>query len=148
VSWYLSQDAVGSGDAILLYHSSGVAGYNHAGIAANGPDFTVDRVLPSALPSGWSGSNVYIVMKTDSASQVAESNESNNFGQIANGYDRDPITITTPTTVDLQGYDCYATDAAQWGQTISIQSQVRNAGSGASGAFQVCLFALRGDSSW
>ena len=101
------------------------------------PTFAADRVLPSALPSGWSGTVFHVIMKTDSANNNPnETNENNNFGQMGQGKDRDSITITTPPS-DLQGSATSATDSAQWGQTINISSQVRNAGSGAAAAYQV-----------
>ena len=96
-------------------------------------------MLPSALPSGWSGTVFHVIMKTDSAnSNPNETNENNNFGQMGQGLDRDSITITTPVQQpDLQGAVMSATDSAQWGQTINIFAQVRNAGLGAAAAFQV-----------
>jgi hypothetical protein len=97
IEWYISRDRFVSSDDIRLYHTSGVAAYNHAGVTGNnlGPYFTALRQLPSALPSGWSGSNFYVVMKTDSAGQVAESREDNNSGQVGNSYDYAPITVTS-----------------------------------------------------
>jgi hypothetical protein len=153
VAWYLSQDSTGSSDDILLSRTNGAGYYSHARIAGNsvGSDFTVNLQLPSVMPSAWSSvvydsydgwnlrSKFFVIQKTDSASQVIESKENNNFGQIGNSRDRDSITITIPT-VDLQGFDCYATDIARWGQSISVQSQVKNAGTGASGAFQVAWY--------
>jgi len=99
VEWYLSQDAVGSTkDDILLAQANGTGTFrSHAGIGAGakGPTFTVSLVLPPDLPSGWSGTGFYIIMRTDSAGAVAESNEDNNFGQVGDNLDRAPIGIHT-----------------------------------------------------
>jgi hypothetical protein len=99
VQWYLSRDSLGSSDDILLPLANGVGiAYSHSGIAGNsyGPLFSVNLQLPGTLPSGWGGANFYVVMKTDSANQVSESNENNNFGQVGNSYDWAPVTITMP----------------------------------------------------
>jgi murein DD-endopeptidase MepM/ murein hydrolase activator NlpD len=96
IEWYVSRDRVVSNDDVLLYHSSGIAAYNHSGISGNGKGlyFSADRKLPPALPSGWSGTNFYIVMKVDSGQVVSESNEGNNSGQIGHSYDSADIAIT------------------------------------------------------
>ena len=94
--WYLSRDAVGSSDDILLSQASGGGtSYGVAGLAAatTSSTFAATLQLPSTLPSGWSGSSFYIVMRTDAASQVTETNESNNFGQAGSGLDYAPITV-------------------------------------------------------
>lgn len=99
VQWYLSKDSIGSADDILLPLSSGATSYSIAalGAGANTSNFSVSLQLPGSLPTGWSGSSFYIVMKTDSAGQVAESNENNNFGQVGREYDWDAISITANT---------------------------------------------------
>jgi serine protease len=98
VEWYLSKDAVGSSDDILLSRVGGGTSYAHSGIAAgvNGSRFNVDLQLPQALPAGFTGETFHIIMKTDSANQIAEANEANNFGQIGQNFDRDQINITKP----------------------------------------------------
>lgn len=104
VQWYLSRDKFGSSDDILLPQTNGATSYTHGGIAANsyGPEFAVNLKLPNALPSGWSGSNFFVVMKTDSAGQVQETNESNNFGGAPSAtYDWDNVTITAPPSQDV-----------------------------------------------
>ena len=93
--WYLSRDPAGSSDDILLSRTNGAGNtYSVAGLAAGGTS-TINATLqlPSTLPSGWTGSSFYVVMRTDSANQVAESNENNNFGQAGSGLDYAPITI-------------------------------------------------------
>lgn len=140
VQWYLSQDSTGSADDILLYQSSGFSAYYHAGIAGDtyGPEFSASLKLPTIKPSTWSGDSFFIVMKTDAYNWVTESDESNNFGQVGETWDYDPIAITAPPTPDLKGEWCLATDQAKWGQTITVEkAEVFNAGAGAAGAFAV-----------
>lgn len=98
VQWYLSKDAAGSSDDILLTRVGGGTNYLHSSIGpgANGSRFNVDLQLPAALPTGFSGETFHIIMKTDALGQVDEINEGNNFGQIGQPYDRDQINITTP----------------------------------------------------
>jgi hypothetical protein len=93
--WYLSRDAVGSSDDILLSRTGGAGtSYNLSGVTAGSSStLTTTLQLPSALPSGWTGSSFYLVMRTDAAGQVNETNESNNFGQAGSGLDYAPITI-------------------------------------------------------
>ena len=58
VQWYLSKDTIGgNSDDILLAHPGGNTNYDLPALPANSysPTFAADRVLPSALPSGWSG---------------------------------------------------------------------------------------------
>ncbi|MEO8495799.1 MAG: CARDB domain-containing protein [Planctomycetota bacterium] len=149
VQWYLSRDKFGSSDDILLPQTNGATSYTHGGIAANsyGPEFAVNLKLPNALPSGWSGSNFFVVMKTDSAGQVQETNESNNFGGAPNAtYDWDNVTIENPVQpADLKGDWVDVQNAAtQWGQTVAVQKVVvQNAGAGAAGAFQVQWYLSR-----
>lgn len=111
VSWYLSKDAVGSSDDILLNRVSSNAFKTHAAITggttyahpsiaagAHGSRFNVELQLP-ALPAGFTGDTFHIIMKTDASGQVVENNELNNFGQIGQNYDRDQINITTPSNL-------------------------------------------------
>jgi hypothetical protein len=114
VQWYLSKDGVGSSDDILLNRTAGDGpSYAHPPIAAGsnyGPDFTVNLQLPPSLPGGWSGENFYVIMKTDSANEVRENNEGNNFGQW-DTYDRDPLRIT-PYTGSTQFSEFSVADAS------------------------------------
>ena len=73
----------------------GGASYAHASIAAasSGAKQTISLKLPAATPSGFSGQDFYVIMKTDSAGQVAESNENNNFGQLGDGVDCERINV-------------------------------------------------------
>ncbi len=97
--WYLSRNTTYSTDDVALNLSTGV---NYATVAGLGAGATTavnaTLVLPSALPSGWTGTSFYLVMRTDSAGTVAESNENNNGGQVGAGLDNEAITITTVTT--------------------------------------------------
>ncbi len=106
VQWYLSRDAIGSSDDVLLGLAGGGTAYSHTPLAAGsvGPAFPVSLRLPSAAPAGWTGSSFSIVMRTDSAGQVAESNGGNNFGQIGTGFDREAISITTATPPAASGF--------------------------------------------
>ena len=99
VQWYLSKDTVGSADDILLPLSGGATSSSIAGLApgATAGNFSVSLQLPANLPTAWSGSSFYVVMKTDSADEVTESNENNNFGQVGREYDWDSISITANT---------------------------------------------------
>jgi len=82
--FYLSRDAAGSSDDVLL-NVNGAANGNVAFASINGgaTGAAVNATLrmPSALPSGWTGTTFYVVMKLDTAGVVAETNETNNFSQ-------------------------------------------------------------------
>ena len=126
VQYYLSNDATfGDADDVLLssyLHSADVPSSGY------GPDYNVTLTLPETIPAGYSATGtIYIGMKTDGTNAIAESNEANNFGTQGIGYDFDSLTVSP--SFDLSGYDCYAPESANWGQTISVQSQIRNAGS-------------------
>jgi len=105
VEWYLSRDKNGSSDDIRLNRTNGSSFYSHSGISANsrGSMFEVDLKLPSRNPPGWSGENFFVVMKTDSANQVSETNEQNNFGGFqSNGWDWDNVTVKSQDAVLLR----------------------------------------------
>jgi len=96
VQWYLSKDAAGSSDDVLLSQvKSGATFMAHPSIAAtsSGAVQSISLLLPKLAPTGFKGENFYVIMKMDSAAQIAESNESNNFGQLGDGVDRDRIVI-------------------------------------------------------
>ncbi|HJZ54175.1 MAG TPA: CARDB domain-containing protein, partial [Gemmataceae bacterium] len=96
-SWYLSPDPVGSADDIPLPIGSPTGGTTAYAInlqpMATGT-FTPTLYLPAARPAGWTGTTFYLITKTDSLNQVAESNEDNNFGQLGLGVDKIALTIT------------------------------------------------------
>ena len=143
VQWYLSRDSVGSADDRILGLAGGVhVSYLLAGLAtgASGPLYTTQLQLPGSPPSGWTGSSFYLIMKVDTTSRVAESNESNNFGQVGTGKDRAPVTIGRP---DLQGAVLTGPAAAKWGQAVSVRWQVRNAGPVSAGDFRVQWYLSR-----
>lgn len=98
IQWYLSCDPQGSSDDILLQRTNGSTGYFHGSIAGNsqGATFSVALKLPSVKPAAWPDTHFYIVMRTDASNVVAESDENNNFGQVGETYDYDPIRITQP----------------------------------------------------
>jgi hypothetical protein len=97
--WYLSRDTTYSTDDVALNLSTGV---NYATIAGLGAGVTTSLnatlALPTALPSGWTGTSFFLVMRTDSTGAIVETNENNNGGQIGAGFDNEAITITTVTT--------------------------------------------------
>ncbi len=99
VQWYLSQDSVGSSD-VLLSLANGATSLTEASIAGKsfGPTLSVGLKLPGSLPTGWTGDSFYLLEKIGSAS----------FGQVGNGFDRDPIVvlgnkITAVITANLGG---------------------------------------------
>jgi hypothetical protein len=102
VEFYLSQDANGStANDILLSRTLGAGNFfSHSSVpaGATGAVFAVELQLPGSLPGGWTGSSFYIIMRTDSAGQVAEGNETNNFGEVGDGRDRSPVTIVADNT--------------------------------------------------
>ena len=63
----------------------------------------------------------------DVNAEVTEKSEANNA-----------VAITaTVNSLDLSSWDCYVTDAASWGQVISVQSQVQRTGTLPSSAFKI-----------
>ena len=146
VRWFLSQDSNGSSGDIPLSRTGGAGtSYNHVGIAgkSDGNQFSVTLQLPPALPSGLTGTNFFVVMKTDSADQVAELDENNNFGASGLYRDSDPIKITAPF-VDLAGSSLYAEeDKAIWGDVIHVNAAIRNLGNRTSGSFNVQWYLSR-----
>ena len=138
VQWYLSRDATGSADDLALRRlGSTSTSYNHPGIVSNayGSAFNISLVLPSARPTGWSGTQFHIVMRTDSAGQVAEANEANNFGEVGSGRDQDGIVVGV--LPDLKGLFLSSSTTAFWGQTLSIRAHVGNTGAAPSDSFRV-----------
>jgi hypothetical protein len=98
-TWYLSRDTTYSTDDVALNLSTGVNYATVSGLAGGATtSLNASLVLPTALPSGWTGTSFYLVMRTDSAGSVTESNETNNAGQAGAGLDYEAITITTVTT--------------------------------------------------
>jgi hypothetical protein len=124
-AFYLSNDNIwGNADDLLLGY------YNHQAdvpASGDGPDFNFSLTLPASPPAGYSLSGTfYIGMKTDALNEIVESSETNNGpGDFGNGWDWDSFTLPPP---DLVGYDCYVPDSIAWGQTFSLQGQVRNLG--------------------
>jgi len=100
LQWYLSRDHYGSSDDIPLSLAGGGTSYAHGSVPAHGygPLFNTTLVLPDSAPAGWNGEKFYVVMKTDAAAQVNETNELNNFGQVGWTYDYDPITIKSASS--------------------------------------------------
>lgn len=132
--WYLSRDTTYSTDDVALNLSTGVNYATVSGLAAGATtSLSATLVLPAALPSGWTGTSFYLVMRTDSAGAIAESNEANNGGQAGAGLDYEAITITTPTTPPTSGFTItlslsgltasqqliFQQAAARWSQAIT-----------------------------
>jgi hypothetical protein len=149
VEFYLSKDAYGSSDDLLLTLADGWGSrYSHPSIAGNslGTMFYPNLKLPAQPPAGGTNGTWYVVMKTDATNKVAETNEANNFGGLGLTYDNDKLQITGANSgsVDLSGYWNSVTGSAKWGDVITVQqAQIRNTGSGASGPFQVQWYLSR-----
>lgn len=149
VEFYLSKDRHGSSDDVLLSRADGSGTrYQQSSISGHGmgATFYPKLKLPDNPPSGFSGENFYIVMKTDATDKVLETIETNNFGDLPLTYDNDKIRITGGSSgqVDLSGWWTTVTDNAKWGETITVQrAQVRNTGNDASGAFQLQWYLSR-----
>ena len=132
--WYLSRDTTYSTDDVALNLSTGVNYATVSGLAAGATtSLNATLALPTALPTGWTGTSFYLVMRTDSAGTVTETNENNNAGQVGAGFDNEAITITTVTpppntsgfTITLNMTGLTATQqtifqqaAARWSQAI------------------------------
>ncbi|MDX1963358.1 MAG: CARDB domain-containing protein [Pirellulales bacterium] len=125
VQWYLSRDHLGSSDDILLNLSTGGTTVTVNSLAAGGTSSTINATLqlPGTLPTGFSGTFFYLVMRTDGANTVAETNEANNFGQIGLAQDLEAISVFTPIT-PVSGYTI---ELNMTGQTVSQQQIFRNA---------------------
>jgi hypothetical protein len=128
--FWLSRDRTWSSDDIILTQLDGTASVGFAGLAAGAKSATASVTValpPQSVVSSWAGSTFYIVMRTDSANQVAESNETNNSGQVGSGLDFDPITIIGPTggfqiTLNITGMT--STQQAIFQQAANRWSQV------------------------
>ncbi len=139
IQWYLSRDTLGSGDDVALALADGTGTYtSHGGLGAGsvGALFTVALDLPAAPPAGWTGTGFYLLMKTDAANQVVESNEANNFGQRGDGYDRAPLTLGD-AAADLKGVECVSPGTGTWGGSVPLTCRVQNAGTAGTGQFLV-----------
>ena len=145
--FYLSNDQVwGDADDVAIGY------YIHAGdvpAGQGGGQFLAPVTLPASPPPGYSGGGpFYIGMKTDHLGQVAESDETNNGpGHYGQEYDWDSFTIPLPPP-DLSGHDCYVPGLISWGQTFSLQGQVRNLGQTAATATFVQRFYLSNNQVW
>jgi len=108
VQWFLSNDAAGSSEDVLLTLASGASSSAHTAIAAGGfgAKQTISLKLPTTAPSGFSGMNFFLIMKTDSANLVSETNEANNFGQIGDAFDREKIVIS-PRSTTFGSFDAW-----------------------------------------
>ena len=105
VQFWLSRNTTWSSDDIILTDLAGVPTRTISSLSAGATSATgsVTVALPPAGYVNWSGSTFYIVMRVDTAGQVAESNEFNNSGQLGSGRDYDPITIGTTSTTTTSG---------------------------------------------
>jgi len=146
--WFLSEDSVLSNDDVLLTLGSSGTSLTHAGIPgkALGPLQTVDLLIPSAQPADFEGVDFYILTSIDADDEVAELDEANNSGRRF-AWDHDQIRITED--VDVRGWwtrvDAGSKDAS-WGDTILLDKvQVQNAGSVATGSFNLQWFLSQDD---
>jgi serine protease len=108
VQWYLSKDAIGSSDDVRLSLADGSTSYVHValGPAAYGLRHNVSLRLPGTAPSGFASGSFYVLMKVDSANQIAETNEGNNFGQVGDFMDRDKIVVNYASP-NFGGFDAF-----------------------------------------
>lgn len=126
--FYLSRDANGSSDDVLLLvngTSSGNVAFASINGGATGTAANTTLRLPSALPTGWSGSTFYVVMKLDTGNVVAETNEINNFSQagqftIVGGQPAGNFNITLNITgMNSAQQEIFRNAAARWEQIIT-----------------------------
>jgi uncharacterized protein YdeI (BOF family) len=152
LQFVLSQDTALSSDDVVLDLAGGGNLLQHASIGGNslGTLTSVDLLLPSTLPTGFSGTGFHILTSIDALDEVTETNENNNSGQ-ANMWDRDAITvIDTADDVDLKGWWTRVdsgSEVASWGDAITLDKvQIRNNGLGSSGEFSL-QFVLSQDAT-
>ena len=108
---------------------------------------TKSLTLPGVNDAYWSGDGTYYIgMVVDSRDNVSETDESNNRNR-GEGIDRDAVSISGTQKADLRGWDCYAPTSAYWGDTITVQGQVRNDAAGSAGSFTQ-KFYLSADTTW
>jgi hypothetical protein len=105
VQFWLSRNSTWSSDDIILTDLSGAPTRTISSLSAGATSArgSVTLALPPKGYVNWSGSTFYIVMRTDTAGQVTESNELNNSGQIGSGRDYDPIVIGASSTTTNTG---------------------------------------------
>ncbi|MGC4004101.1 MAG: leishmanolysin-related zinc metalloendopeptidase [Pirellulales bacterium] len=135
VQWYLSRDQLYSADDVLLSQVSGATFATVRGLRGGGTSNPINTILvmPTARPTGWTGTDFFIVMRTDSTDSVGERNEANNSGQLGIGIDSLAIrlTVAPPSTsqftitLDFSGGGLsagqraiFASAAARWSQII------------------------------
>jgi hypothetical protein len=87
VRWYLARDPeAATGRVSLERADEDRSSVRVENVAAGGSvSLNVTLKLPTKAPSGWSGSNFFLVMGTDVGGEVAETNENNNLGKPAQG---------------------------------------------------------------
>ncbi len=94
VRWYVSRDPTGATGKIALYLTDVDRASVRLDNLAAGQTETINVTLQlPSKPSGWDGSSFYLVMGTDVGSEVTETNENNNLGQVGSGQDHAAITI-------------------------------------------------------
>jgi hypothetical protein len=87
--------------------------------------------LPATPPAGFSGTGpVYIGLVIDPEGAVVERNESNNLGN-GQGLDIDAVTIAPMVSPVIVGVSLGVyPDQLQWGQTVRVNTQIRNESAG------------------
>jgi len=129
VTIYLSQDdMLDGGDTVL--HSFTV---NSLASGVTQPN-TFDITLPASGTDG----DYYLFMEVDSAHVIDEPNEQDNTGQI-------PVYIGEggpggQAELQVDDFLLNSTPPNQWGATINLGANVRNAGSVDAGAFDVSIY--------
>jgi len=139
VAWYLSADAVGSSDDVLLELTDGSTRVRFAGLTADSysDELTVRLTLPAVQPAGWSGVAAWVIAKVDASDEVVESDESDNFGQTGESIGSSQLRLLMPDLAVAMAPDLHSTS---WGENVSSYVVVSNEGEVATGPFQVAWF--------
>jgi hypothetical protein len=93
--WYLARNRTATTGRVTLQRTDADRSSVRIANLAPGESIDIDVTLrlPSKAPSGWSGTSFYVVMGTDVGSEVGETNEKNNLGQVGAGFDSAKISI-------------------------------------------------------
>jgi hypothetical protein len=126
VALYASTNPVLGPGSVLL------AATNIPGDLKPGDISNFDQVVslpPTPIP-GFSGQPIYITLRVDPQNTIPEANDNNNFG-VGQGFDTSKVTIAQALPSSLLGTSLGVyPDQTNWGQPVSVTTQVRNNGSG------------------
>ncbi len=129
-TFYLSTDAVwDANDTVLAVVPCS------ADVPAGGSTSSLTQwvQMPSAAPSGFSGTGpYYVLMVTDSTGLVGETNETNNRPTSVATLGQDLASFVIPSDLpDLTGVQCYPPTKIEWGSSFVVNYQIANRGSAA-----------------